>query len=221
MTRIQRLTASAACTVLGALLATPPASAGCDSGSGYLGSICEVGFSYCPRGHYEADGILLPISQNTALFSLFGTIYGGDGRTTFALPDLRGRKMVHVGNGPGLPGVIDGQKGGAETMTLAAANVPSHAHAATTALTTTLRGSTNTAGNLSSPAGNVLAATRNRPPYPYSSGVADVSMGPSAIATTISTTTASAGGDQAFGIVDPNLGIRHCVTMVGIYPPRG
>ena len=93
------------------LVAAPTAEAGPDE---YLGEIMTVGFNFCPRGTLEADGRLLPINQNQALFSLFGTIYGGDGRTSFALPDLRGRTMIGSGNGPGLTPRQMGEKGGIE-----------------------------------------------------------------------------------------------------------
>ena len=81
----------------------------------YIGEIFMTGANFCPRGTAAADGQLLPINQNQALFSLLGTNYGGDGRTTFGLPDLRGRSPVHAGNGPGLNPVSLGSKGGAET----------------------------------------------------------------------------------------------------------
>lgn len=105
-----------AAAVTSALMATaaPAAHAGPDA---YLGEIVTVGFNFCPRGTMEADGRLLPISDNTALFSLFGTMYGGDGRTTFALPDLRGRTVIGAGQGPGLPDYRVGQKGNLESGT--------------------------------------------------------------------------------------------------------
>jgi microcystin-dependent protein len=104
---VRKLAITAALT--GALMvAAPTAHAGPDE---YLGEIITVGFNFCPRGTLEADGRLLPISENTALFSLFGTQYGGDGRTTFALPDLRGRTIIGAGQGPGLPNYAIGQKG--------------------------------------------------------------------------------------------------------------
>jgi microcystin-dependent protein len=104
---VRKLAITAALT--GALMAAAPAAhAGPDE---YLGEIITVGFNFCPRGTLEADGRLLPISENTALFSLLGTQYGGDGRTTFALPDLRGRTIIGAGQSPGLPNYAIGQKG--------------------------------------------------------------------------------------------------------------
>ena len=108
MVRLSIFTAA----IITATLAAPSAQAGPDE---YLGEILTVGFNFCPRGTLEADGRLLPISQNTALFSLLGTMYGGDGRTTFALPDLRGRVVVGAGQGPGLTERRLGERGGVET----------------------------------------------------------------------------------------------------------
>ena len=95
-----RLAVCSAAFVASSLSIASPATAGTDA---YLGEIIMGGWNFCPRGTIKADGQLLPISQNTALFSLYGTNYGGDGRTTFGVPDLRGRAPVHAGSGPGLP----------------------------------------------------------------------------------------------------------------------
>ena len=102
-----------AAALAGALMAgtAPAAHAGMDE---YLGEIITAGFNFCPRGTLEADGRLLPISENSALFSLLGTQYGGDGRTTFALPDLRGRTVIGAGQGPGLTTRRQGERGGTE-----------------------------------------------------------------------------------------------------------
>ena len=93
-----------------------------------IGEIKLVGFTYCPRGWTDADGQLLSITDNAALFSLYGTTYGGDGRTTFALPDLRGRVPLHQGTGAGLSTYTMGQLGGAETVTLTTSQMPVHNH---------------------------------------------------------------------------------------------
>ena len=114
MARISIISAA----LIAATLAAPSAQAGPDE---YLGEILTVGLNFCPRGTLEADGRLLPISQNSALFSLLGTLYGGDGRTTFALPDLRGRVVVGAGQGPGLTDRRQGERGGTETDTAAPA----------------------------------------------------------------------------------------------------
>ena len=109
---VRKLTIAA--TLTSALMAAAPAAhAGPEE---YLGEIITVGFNFCPRGTLEADGRLLPISENTALFSLLGPQYGGDGRTTFALPDLRGRTIIGAGQGPGLPNYAIGQTGAAGSL---------------------------------------------------------------------------------------------------------
>ena len=95
----------------------------------FIGEVRYLGFNFCPRGWAPAQGQLLPISQNQALFSLYGTMYGGDGRTTFGLPDLRGRFILSHGTGPGLSPKRIGQKGGTETVTLTQAQIPAHSHA--------------------------------------------------------------------------------------------
>ncbi len=94
----------------------------------FIAQIIMFGGNFAPRGWAFCDGQLLAISQNTALFSLLGTTYGGDGRTTFGLPDLRGRVSMHPGNGPGLSSRRLGEKGGAETVTLNTTQIPSHNH---------------------------------------------------------------------------------------------
>ncbi|TQV76870.1 phage tail protein [Aliikangiella marina] len=94
----------------------------------FIGEIRYFGFNFCPRGWTSAGGQLLPIAQNQALFSLYGTMYGGDGRTTFGLPDLRGRFVLGPGTGPGLSPNRIGQKGGVETITLTQAQLPNHSH---------------------------------------------------------------------------------------------
>ncbi|KCZ83864.1 phage tail protein [Hyphomonas jannaschiana] len=104
-----RRTSVITAALTGAFLAAAPAAhAGPEE---YIGEIVTVGFNFCPRGTLEADGRLLPINQNQALFSLFGTQYGGDRRTNFALPDLRGRTIIGAGQGPGLPNYTIGQTG--------------------------------------------------------------------------------------------------------------
>src|SRR5580704_15922794 len=95
----------------------------------FLGMIITVGFNFAPRGWALCNGQLMPISQNTALFSLLGTTYGGNGTTTFALPNLQSRVPVHFGQGPGLSPYVIGQSGGAETVALTINQLPAHTHA--------------------------------------------------------------------------------------------
>lgn len=125
--RLKTLKAAAAAAVttlsLGAF--APSASAQAEM---YLGQVFQAGFDYCPTGSMMANGQILSISQNSALFALLGTMYGGNGTTTFALPDLRGRSIIHYGTGPGLSAVTMGQVSGAESVTLTIQNMPAHNH---------------------------------------------------------------------------------------------
>ena len=166
----------------------------------FLGQITHFAGNFAPRGWAFCEGQLLPISQNTALFSLLGTIYGGDGRTTFALPDLRGRAMIGPGRGPGLTPFTVGQKGGAETETLTTNQLPSHTHALHGE---TARASTNNpeGGMLALPSENIYAA-----PAAADNKV----MAAESIVNT--------GGGQAFSIRDPYLAIWPIIALVGIFP---
>lgn len=179
----------------------------------FIGELKLFGYNFCPRGWTEAAGQLLPISQNQALFSLYGTQYGGDGRTTFALPDLRGRAPIGFGNGPGLGNYAVGQKGGTENITITAANMPSHNHSATTA--STLKAS-NGNGQANTPEGNILASDRKS--KIYSADQVDVKMGSSAVQSV--TTIGNTGGNQGIAKRSPYLAMRWCVALQGIFPSR-
>lgn len=168
----------------------------------FIGQIMPVGFNFPPRGWALCDGALLPISQNTALFSLLGTTFGGDGRTTFQLPDLRGRSIVHVGNGPGLGNISWGQKGGAESITLNTAHMPAHNHTTTM----NLGGNPEEAG-----AGHYLASGGTF----YAEDAASGShLNAGAI------TSANTGNGQSFNNRNPFLGIYVCIALTGIFPSR-
>ena len=166
----------------------------------FLGQLMLVGYNFCPRGWANADGQLLPISQNTALFSLYGTMYGGDGRTTFGLPDLRGRVAMHTGNGPGLTPRREGQKGGSETNTLSVAQMPSHSHQLL---------AHSEVGEEFTPNGNVLASNGANI---YSGEDSDAALRPDSIG--------NAGGNQPVNNVQPFQVLRWCVALQGIYPSR-
>src|SRR6202012_2704707 len=123
----------------------------------YIGEIRMVGFNFAPVGWALCNGQLLSISQNTALFSLLGTQFGGDGRTNFGLPNLQGRFPLHQGSGAGLPPYVIGQMGGNPNVTLTTAQMPAHTHAATfVAGSSALQGSS-AGGSTNTPAGNYLA----------------------------------------------------------------
>ena len=171
----------------------------------FLGEIKMVGFTFAPRGYADCNGQLLAIASNTALFSLLGTTYGGDGRTTFGLPDLRGRSAIHPGTGSGLSTIVQGQRGGAETHTLSIQQLPSHNHAATLH-------ATDTRGNSSDPDTAILASKPRTDIY--SNATPNVTMSAASV------TTTNTGGNQSFNIRDPFLGIRHVIAIVGLFPSR-
>lgn len=170
----------------------------------FIGELRCFGFNFPPQGYARCDGQLLPISQNTALFSLLGTQYGGDGETTFALPDLRGRAAVHYGNGPGLPNVTIGQEGGAATTTLSVANLPAHNHDAT------LNAIDANAG-LTDPEDAVLAIAREDT-YSNSTTATSVPMRSDSVSVGIT------GNGTAFNNLSPFLGVNWCIALVGIFP---
>ena len=168
----------------------------------FLGQIQAFGFNFPPRGWAKCEGQILPISQNTALFSLLGTTFGGDGRTSFALPDLRGRSIVGMGNGPGLSSISWGERGGAENHTLSVAQIPVHNH-------TTNVGVSNTAGEENTSSNNVIANHTNafNEDATIGQNLGGVFAG-------------NAGGGQSFNIRSPFLGICVCIALQGIFPSR-
>ena len=167
----------------------------------FIGEIRIVGFNFAPRGWANCDGQLLSIAQNSALFSLLGTVYGGDGRTTFGLPDLRGRVPVHAGNGPGLSPRAQGQKSGAEQTTLSVANLPSHTHAVKC---------NSDDGDTDEPQGNFPAKAGGGETI-YASGE-DAAMSNQMVGNT--------GGGSAANNMQPFLTVRFVVALVGLFPSR-
>ncbi len=163
-----------------------------------LGTIIMFAGNFAPRGWAFCQGQLLPISQNTALFSLLGTTYGGDGRTTFGLPDLRGRVPLGEGAGPGLTPRTLGQKGGAESVTLTTAQMPSHAHA----LQANREDQTS-----KDPLNNYLSKIEI-----YTNAAPDTALGTQSITTT--------GGSQPHENMQPFLGINFIIALEGVFPSR-
>ena len=159
-------------------------------------------FNFAPRGWAWCNGQLLPISQNTALFSLLGTTYGGDGRSTFALPDLRGRAPMHPGQGPGLSLHDLGEAGGAASVTLLESEIPSHSHT---------HRAVAEAGEENDPAGATLGVTIGNNLYINATSPL-VSMAPEALA--------PAGGDQPHNNLQPFLTFYFCIALQGVFPPR-
>jgi len=161
-------------------------------------------FNFAPRGWAWCDGQLLPLSQNTALFSLLGTTYGGNGMSNFALPDLQGRAPMQPGQGPGLSLHDLGETGGSETVTLLESEIPSHAHG--------MNGQGSTA-NLNDPAGAVLARTFGGGNlYKLPSGAAITSLSNQSLA--------PAGGDQPHNNLQPYLTFYFCIALQGVFPQR-
>lgn len=168
--------------------------------------------NFNPRGWLFCNGALQSIAQNTALFSLVGTTYGGDGQTTFGVPDLRGRVAVGTGTGPGLPAVNLGEIGGARTATLTAAQMPAHSHTVSGSASRACRAG---AGNADSPLGNIPASSASDEIYSSPAG-GNGSMAP----VTFSGTTSAVGGNQPFNLMQPYLGMNFIICAEGIYPSR-
>lgn len=177
----------------------------------FIGEIKIFGFDFAPRNYANCMGQLLPISQNTALFSLLGTTYGGNGQTTFALPDLRGRMPIGQGTGPGLPSYTMGEMSGTPNVTLLTSNMPMHNHSAVginvrIPVTTASEDSSATNNYI----GNAVNDTFGPVPSPTSSLAPPV----------VSGTTSIAGGSQPFSVMNPYLTINYSIALQGIFPSR-
>ena len=164
----------------------------------FIGEIRAFGFNFAPRGWAFCQGQLLAISANSALFSLLGTTYGGDGRTTFGLPDLRGRVAIGQGTGPGLSARLMGQKAGVESVTLNTNQIPSHRHA--------LLASSESADS-NKPEDNELGASQI-----YHSPTTDSTLAASSIGLT--------GGGQPHENMEPFLVINYSIALTGVFPSR-
>lgn len=167
----------------------------------FLGQIMLVPYNFAPRGWAFCNGQILPIAQNTALFSLLGTTFGGNGQTTFALPDLRGRAALSSGQGPGLSSYDLGQVGGTESETLTINQMPQHNHLVTA----------NTEGsNSNSPNGAVPGDTSVGNIYATVLGSATMNVG----------MITNTGGSQPFALLSPYLVLNYCIALEGIFPSR-
>ncbi|MBP1991619.1 phage tail protein [Paenibacillus eucommiae] len=170
----------------------------------FVGEIRIFPFNFPPKGWAFCDGQLLPISQNTALFSLLGTNYGGDGKSTFALPDLQGHVPLHAGQGPGLSLYDLGQEGGSEHVTLLQSEMPAHSHSE-------LYGTSG--GSQESPSNQIWKDTGGRRGgLAYTSPANTVTMGAQAIL--------PAGGNLPHNNMQPYLTLNFCIALQGVFPPR-
>jgi microcystin-dependent protein len=165
----------------------------------FLAEVRMVGFNFAPRGWAFCDGQILPINQNQSLYSLLGTTYGGDGRTTFALPDLRGRSPIHVGRSNGGGGHLLGQKSGEETHTLTVNEMPQHRHVAQASSQT---------GNNPIPVDHILASANN------------LYRSPTDLTALVAGTIANVGGGQAHDNMQPYLAVNFCIALQGLFPSR-
>ena len=162
-------------------------------------------FNFAPHGWAWCNGQLLPISQNTALFSLLGTTYGGDGKSTFALPNLQGRAPMHPGQGPGLSLHDLGETGGSETVTLLESEIPAHSHSKVASTEDGVQGSLTPGITLATSVGGAL--------YQSNTNANLVSMNPASLS--------PAGGDQPHNNLQPYLTLYFCIALQGVFPPRG
>lgn len=177
----------------------------------FIGEIKLFGFYFAPRGYMTCNGQLLAISSNTALFSLLGTAYGGNGQTTFGLPNLGGRAALGAGQSPGTSNYQIGEAAGSETVTLTTAQMPMHVHSAI-GITATLP--VGGAADSSDPNGAYPATT-------LSDNYVSVPTGGSAMGPiSVSGTTSVAGGSQPFSIQQPYLVLNYSIAVQGIFPSR-
>lgn len=173
----------------------------------FIGQIVMFGGNFAPRSWALCDGQLLAISSNEALFSILGTTYGGDGRTTFALPDLRGRVPVHAGSGPGLTPRTLGSKGGQERVTLTIPELPSHNHIA-------VAHAENAVGTEQNPKDNMLGATPTQNIYAPITAGNDKAMGPGSVIVN------NTGGNQSHNNMQPYCTVNYIICLLGVYPSR-
>ena len=188
----------------------------------FLGMIILVPYNFAPRGWAFCNGQIMSIAQNTALFSLLGTTYGGNGQTTFALPDLRGRLAVSSGQGPGLSDRTLGEQAGSENVTLLATQMPAHTHTIGLGTLAATANARNAAGNSRTPVGAMPAAEAAGVTATYSTdGAAPVAnMAPGTVALSGAPTASIAGSSQPVQILQPYLTLNYCIALEGIFPSR-
>ncbi len=186
----------------------------------FIGEVKIFGFNFAPRGYMTCQGQILSIAQNTALFSLLGTTYGGNGQTTFALPNLQGRFPIGQGQGPGLPSYSMGEVAGAPTVSLQLANLPAHTHAVTNNIVVKLPVNGDGASS-KTPVGKYPAITGAGNIY---ATVPTIASGNRAYAGDLETTGTvllnNAGGNVPFDIMNPFIAMNYSIAVEGIFPSR-
>ncbi|MFH1853424.1 MAG: tail fiber protein [Candidatus Neomarinimicrobiota bacterium] len=200
----------------------------------FIGEIRAFGFNWAPRGWSTCDGQLISVMDNQSLFSLISNTYGGDGRTNFALPDLRSRLPMHQGAGIGLTPKYIGQRGGLEYAQMSINEMPAHSHPATgeTTVTQTVPAAAtmtvmNKGATLADPTNNYLAKPADTNPIYYNRSSSPVTLNANSVqvtqpeytgATTV--TVGNAGGNRMFSTISPYLVLNYCIALDGLYPSR-
>ena len=169
----------------------------------FVGQIIAVGFNFAPVGWALCQGQLLPISENPTLFQLIGTTFGGNGQTTFGLPDLRGRAALGMGQGPGLGSYVLGQAAGVESATLAGAQIGSHVHGLSAAATATT----------ATPSSSVVLGTPDTTTPIYATGGTGATLTAGAVSTT-------PGGGQPHENRQPSLTVNYIISLFGVFPSQ-
>lgn len=180
---------------------TPPPTVSIDP---FIGEIVMFGGNFAPSGWAQCNGQLLSIAQNQALFSILGTTYGGDGETTFGLPDLRGRSPIGTGNGPGLSTISLGEKSGLEYKTLSVNEIPAHNHNGVVKCYNQTADETN-------PMGSVIGVTEGDF---FSTEPSNANMAPNSVE------IGNTGGGQSFSIRDPYIGMNYIIALYGVFPSQ-
>ena len=179
----------------------------------YLANVTIFGGNFAPRGWMFCQGQLLAIANYDALYALIGTTYGGDGQTTFALPDLRSRVAVHPGQGAGLSSYVLGEMGGVENVTMLSSNLPSHTH---TVLTITGSPGANSSAGTTDNANNAVPASAAPASNNYNTSDSGITLGVSSSMAV----TPIAGGNQPFSVISPYLAMNYVIAVEGIFPSR-
>ncbi len=178
----------------------------------YLGTVTTFAGNFAPRSWMFCQGQLLSIAEYTALFALVGTTYGGDGQTTFGLPDMRSRVAIHAGQGPGLSNYVLGEMSGVESVTLLSSNMPAHNHSLTSLTNTNQPGSTAATSGVNVPTGAFPAAGT----AVFNNSTDGTFMG----TFSCMTTTTMAGNNQPISIIQPYLSMNYIIAVEGIFPSR-